>query len=242
MNYSRIYESLVSRARHRQAIGYVERHHILPKCLGGDDAKENLVDLYPEEHLLAHLLLVKMNPGNEKLVFAANMMLVSSTTQKRVTNKTYGWLRRLHVKSLSQINKGTNNPQYGKMWITNGDQNQIIPKDNHIPNGWTLGRVGKFGKTRQPKRPRIVRCEVCDSQFELIGRQTRRFCNSHLNDNRRKAAKSSFQRVTDQQIIDAVGSYPTRHQAALALGYKNGYSGNVISRFEKLVGPLAQKK
>ena len=36
--------------------GY-HRHHIIPKYAGGDDSKENLVYLTPEEHALAHLEL-----------------------------------------------------------------------------------------------------------------------------------------------------------------------------------------
>ena len=31
------------------------RHHIVPKHMGGEDIKENIVYLTPEEHALAHL-------------------------------------------------------------------------------------------------------------------------------------------------------------------------------------------
>ncbi len=48
MDYQKIYTNLVNRAIIRT--GYVEKHHILPKCLGGNDQVDNLVDLYPEEH------------------------------------------------------------------------------------------------------------------------------------------------------------------------------------------------
>ena len=36
--------------------------------------------------------------------------------------------------------KGTNNSQYGKCWITNGIENQKIYKSDLIPEGWKLGR------------------------------------------------------------------------------------------------------
>jgi hypothetical protein len=36
--------------------GY-HRHHIIPKHMGGDDSKENLIYLTPAEHALAHLEL-----------------------------------------------------------------------------------------------------------------------------------------------------------------------------------------
>lgn len=91
MNYAKIYGSLIDRARNRLLVGYKESHHVTPRCMGGDDSPENLVDLTPEEHYLAHLVLVKMYPGNRKLVYAANMMC--STVGKR-NNKLFGWLRR----------------------------------------------------------------------------------------------------------------------------------------------------
>ena len=36
--------------------------------------------------------------------------------------------------------KGSNNSQYGTMWITNGDENKKIKKDSEIPSGWYKGR------------------------------------------------------------------------------------------------------
>lgn len=87
--------------------GYVESHHILPRCLGGLDNKENLVDLYPEEHYLAHLLLCKIYPNNQKLLYAAmNMTTGSMVSDGKRNNKAYGWLRRQYAESMS----GDNNP------------------------------------------------------------------------------------------------------------------------------------
>lgn len=54
MDYPAIYDRLVSRAKDRVIGGYVERHHIVPRCMGGQDSKDNLVALTPEEHYIAH--------------------------------------------------------------------------------------------------------------------------------------------------------------------------------------------
>jgi len=95
MNYASHYQRLISRAQQRERLpGYVEIHHIVPRCLGGSDCLENLVALTPEEHFVAHQLLVKIYPENSKLVYAAVMMTSSSKFTVR-RNKTYGWLRRL---------------------------------------------------------------------------------------------------------------------------------------------------
>lgn len=88
MNYQKIYENLILRARHRIINGYFEKHHIIPKCLKGSDDPCNIVNLTPEEHYFAHLLLVKIHPHNRSLIYAAKMMAGHGT------NKSYGWLRR----------------------------------------------------------------------------------------------------------------------------------------------------
>jgi hypothetical protein len=91
MNYLKHYNLLVERGKTRILAGYCETHHILPECMGGDNSPENLVQLTPEEHFLAHLLLVKIHPDNRKLLFAARCMTAG---QHRKSNKLYGWLKR----------------------------------------------------------------------------------------------------------------------------------------------------
>ncbi len=101
MNYEKIYERIVDRAKVRRLEGYYEVHHVIPRCMGGDNSKENLVDLTPEEHYLCHLLLVKMNPKNRRLAYAAVAMTMSNEHHVR-SNKCYGWLRRKLSESLQK--------------------------------------------------------------------------------------------------------------------------------------------
>lgn len=94
MNYTKIYEMLITKARNRTIFeGYGEIHHVIPRCLGGTDDVQNLVKLTPEEHYIAHLLLVKMNPRNTKLLCAA-VMMAGQDKYHSVNNKKFGWLRR----------------------------------------------------------------------------------------------------------------------------------------------------
>jgi len=83
MDYSGIYIKLIERAKGRIVDGYTEKHHIIPRCMGGDNKSRNLVSLTPEEHYLCHLLLVRIYPNNHKLVYAANMMGNMGATKKR---------------------------------------------------------------------------------------------------------------------------------------------------------------
>jgi hypothetical protein len=41
--YTKVYFNIIERAKNRLLETYTETHHIIPKCLGGSDKKENLV-------------------------------------------------------------------------------------------------------------------------------------------------------------------------------------------------------
>lgn len=86
------YEKLINRAKVRIIEGYVEKHHIVPKCLGGSNSNDNLVKLTGREHYLAHQLLVKLFPRNRSIAYAAQLMTVDALGN-RVNNRLYGWLR-----------------------------------------------------------------------------------------------------------------------------------------------------
>lgn len=53
---------------------YKEKHHIVPRCMGGSESVDNKIDLYAREHLIAHKLLVEKYPNNRKLIFAYHTM------------------------------------------------------------------------------------------------------------------------------------------------------------------------
>lgn len=119
MDYEKHYNLLISKARLRTSIsGYVEKHHVVPKCLGGSDDVSNLVALYPEEHYVAHLLLVKMHPNIYAISYSA-LLMTRGTSQTVRSNKMYGWLKRRFSKDCSEFQRQrfkekSNHPCYGK--------------------------------------------------------------------------------------------------------------------------------
>ena len=60
--------------RRKTVKGYYESHHVVPKCLGGWESRDNLVRLTAAEHYIAHLLLMKMYPENRKLALPVILM------------------------------------------------------------------------------------------------------------------------------------------------------------------------
>lgn len=94
MDYIKIYNALIEKRKNSPAKGYKESHHIIPRCLGGSDESNNLVDLTYKEHYLAHVLLTKIYPDNADLAYA--IFLFSSTTGSMYSysrEKAIDWLR-----------------------------------------------------------------------------------------------------------------------------------------------------
>lgn len=89
----------MERSKSRRLSGYCERHHIIPRCMGGNSDPGNIVRLTPEEHFVAHQLLVKMHHGHIGLVWALSAMCNQTSTMPRA-NKRYGWLRRRLAETL----------------------------------------------------------------------------------------------------------------------------------------------
>ena len=75
MDYERIYTQLINRARTRTLVGYKEKHHIIPRCIGGNNDASNLVDLTAREHFIAHKLLCEIYPNTDKLQYALWRMM-----------------------------------------------------------------------------------------------------------------------------------------------------------------------
>lgn len=147
MNYYKIYYKIINQRKIITPNGYTENHHIVPRCLGGTNDKENLVRLTAKEHFICHLLLTKMYPKGSleyyKMCHAFMMMLVGSKNQQRfITSRNYETLKKEFSKRMSSLNKGSGNKQYGTMWIHNITLKECkkAPKDSIIENGWAKGR------------------------------------------------------------------------------------------------------
>jgi hypothetical protein len=113
MNYQRIHDQIIERAKTRTIFSYKEKHHIIPRCLGGKDDIDNLVDLTAREHFIIHLLLCKIYPENKKLSNAVWMM----ANVKREYQNRYVLSSRLYEIARLEYSKniqGEDNPMFGR--------------------------------------------------------------------------------------------------------------------------------
>lgn len=77
MNYQKLYYKLIENATIKNIIydsTIHHKHHIIPKCVGGNNDSTNIVILTHREHFVAHKFLTKIYPTNIKLKFAWNAM------------------------------------------------------------------------------------------------------------------------------------------------------------------------
>lgn len=130
--YTKWYFQIIHRATVRNTFeGYHEKHHIIPRSLGGTNNKENLVKLTAREHFICHRLLTKMTQGNNltKMKRAVWRMTVKSGKQQqryKPNSRTYEYIR-LQFGSLRK----------GKP--TTDDVKKKISKANRGKTAWNKG-------------------------------------------------------------------------------------------------------
>ena len=147
MDYKRIYESIVLRAKaeneyrlvqKREGV-YFERHHIKPKSIGGDNSKNNLVLLTPREHFICHALLVRFLTGGALQKMRWAFFRLCSCSGKNNPNKCGYVNARIYESFKQSFQSGCNNSQFGKLWWIN--KNGTVMKSTHSPgDGWKRGR------------------------------------------------------------------------------------------------------
>lgn len=115
MNYLNIYNQLMMKRMETPSTAeYTERHHIVPRCMGGEDSPDNLVKLSAKEHYVAHHLLYK-HYRTAKLAYAWFAMLRCDPNQQRFfTAKQYEAATNAHREALSKSMKGEGNHFYGR--------------------------------------------------------------------------------------------------------------------------------
>lgn len=123
MNYAEFIQNILdTRGRFACEDEYHERHHILPKCMGGTNDEDNLIDLYAREHFEAHRLLALENPNNDSLTYAWCCMAWRQNEYQdryKLSPEEYEEVRIACAKAISKNAKKRlanpeNNPMYGK--------------------------------------------------------------------------------------------------------------------------------
>lgn len=113
--YTQCYFRIIERAKSRILVDYSERHHIMPKSLGGSNTANNIVKLTAREHFIVHRLLVKMTTGKSKMKMSFAFFMFMSMKSNKMTcgrnplvfsSRMYEESKRLIGQASSYFHKG----------------------------------------------------------------------------------------------------------------------------------------
>lgn len=191
MNYQRIYNQIIERAKTRQIEGYVEKHHIIPKCLGGNNNKNNLVKLTAREHFVCHLLLTEIYPNESKLKQALWLMSIGKH-KVNINSRLYNRLKLEFQKTMTNNSNmlGKKHSEETKLKMSKSQSGKI--RTNETKQRMSEAAKGKIkttewrqniSKSHPTKKPLI--------QYDLQGNKINEFMSIN------EATRQTGHRVVD---------------------------------------------
>jgi 5-methylcytosine-specific restriction endonuclease McrA len=170
--YTKWYFNIICAAQSRVTSGYTESHHIIPKSLGGNNKKENLVKLTAREHFICHRLLTKMVSEIKQQYQMWNafscMLYRENPHQQRhkVSSRKFEIIKKEGSKIKSIKFSGSNNPMFGKLgnlspnfgkiWSEEHRKNASLSHTGHIRTIESRQKQSKKTKGRKQSLEHIT--------------------------------------------------------------------------------------
>lgn len=215
MDYKAIYYKIIEKAKKEtengnRHVGYFEKHHILPKSLGGSNDKNNLVKLTAREHFICHWLLVKIYDvgTNERYKMICAFWRMKNRRSKYhkehyINSRAYEALRIEFAKSISKLTsvlqKGNRNSQFGTKWYTNRNTGECKKfKEKPIEEFWIKGRNlfhGEFSNIKLHNNSLIKNKEVRLNKAKL-------YWNEFHSGNYTSIRDYARQKNTNQKVMN----------------------------------------
>lgn len=171
--YKNRYDKLINYYTENIVEGFIEKHHIIPKCMGGSDSLNNIVLLPTRVHFIAHYLLYKAYPEDIKLAHAFAMMGVCNEHQHR-SSKLYEKSKLARSKAL----KGVPRPEWVKLKMRkqkNNTENYKKPKTKEHCDNISLSLKGK----RRTKEAIKNSVNAKQQYFAMLRKQTEETKNKY---------------------------------------------------------------
>lgn len=116
MNYQKIYDDIINRSiKRKKPDCYCEKHHIVPRSMGGDDDKTNIAVLTAKEHFLAHWLLYKIHRNQSMAHAFWKMTHPVGNGRTRYNSRSYKYAKEANAWATTTFRSGKNHPNYGKV-------------------------------------------------------------------------------------------------------------------------------
>jgi len=187
MNHQKIYDTIIEKARlqNRKKLKkynpeyiYYENHHIIPRCLGGGDEKENKVLLIAREHFICHKLLMCIYSNNRDINYAFIRMAMDKKHNRKISSRDYAYAKQLFI----PWNKGKINcysEDTLQIWSNQRRGQPCKNKNTFCVKGRKFSKLHKdklsvtklgeknpmFGKdTWKTMNKRKIKCEYCGKE------------------------------------------------------------------------------
>ena len=164
--YNRYIKFIESRKNRSSLNKRIEKHHIIPRSMGGSDENDNIIKLTYREHFIAHWLLWKAF-NNTKMIHA--FWYMTQRKMHRLSSRVYESLKQSRLEAL----KGNKNAS-GKRSQKSKNKMSLaqLNTNNHSTRGkkrpeYSLKMSGKnnpmFGivSPMKNKKHKIVVCPKC---------------------------------------------------------------------------------
>ena len=231
--YTAWYHKLVDSAKLRgnrknakQLLGYVESHHIIPRCMGGDNTVSNIVHLTAREHFVCHLMLTRMVSDiaiSHSLSLALWSFRMSASDRKPLTAWEYEYARKKAAAATSVQHTGKEISQETRDKIS-------IARKGRISNrlGATMSEDAKR-RISETKKAKAAECasrpmsQVTKEKLSLahtgkklteetklkmskshIGKHTEKQSAEHIAKRVEACRLARLQKSIDKQITDSI--------------------------------------
>lgn len=213
MDYRRIHDRIICAALSRtDVMGYSEKHHIVPKSMGGDDASENIVVLTGREHYLIHWLLYKIHRCRE-MAFAWYRMSHGKRSIGRYVSHTFHYAKTAQAKAMSDLFTGRilsveqkermRAAKLGKSYADMGRKNsplkgKLLTDDHKIKVG-----LASKGRTRTPESRAAQSLAVSGSLNHQFGKSPSAETRRKLSEAIKKVRSIPMSDETRKKLSDA---------------------------------------
>lgn len=136
--YAKLYHRIITKHGCQEKPGdghYYERHHIVPRSMGGNDERQNLVYVRVRVHFLLHVILTKAVLVEYQRRACWCVICFSANNEKQM-------VRRKLNSRLTQLVREEHNANLKTLkWYNNGTESIRLFPEEQIPNGFTPGRL-----------------------------------------------------------------------------------------------------
>lgn len=206
--YTRLYFKIVYLAKIRSEVDedrYYENHHIIPKCMNGNNEKDNLVLLTYQEHVICHWCLTKMSDNKYyrmKLLHAFSAMSIDKNSNHNRIIPT--WLVELSRSKLkhTEETKQKMSISHKKRW-----------EDPNLRERYSEERKGTGNSFYSKSHSEETR-ELISNNIKLRWTPERSKRNSEIHSN--KKISDSHRKAISEKITGIKRSEETKRKQSIA--------------------------